>query len=210
MCKGTNASEKGGEKEITGCFFSILFIHLQLSKYFWLLSSTSNRLQICAALSNLGVGVSNCRSGWNRQAVQTFPPSSTTRLHDRVLRAVRRAQYSRNMLISTAAASWRPRADCASPCAPSQHPEAGTSPRTERSSSHFTMTHRILLYFHQAACQKTFYIIMQIFHHSVFVERIYSRSSFSPDSRCKKYLIMERSDVWAVQQTKFTFATYHK
>ena len=38
---------------------------------------------------------------------------------------------------------WRPRTDyyCASPCAPSRHPEAGTSPRTERSSSHFTMAH---------------------------------------------------------------------
>ena len=80
----------------------------------------------------------NCRSGWNRQAIQTFPPSSTTRLHDRVLQAARRALYSRNMLISAAAASWRPHTDCASPYAPSRHREAGTSPRTERSSSHFT------------------------------------------------------------------------
>ena len=107
----------------------------------------------------------NCRSGWNRQAIQTFPPSSTTRLHDRVLQAARREKYSRNMLISAAAASWRPRADCASPCAPSRHPEAGTSQSTEGSSSHFTTAHRTVLSLGRAP-KKINLHIMQIFHHS--------------------------------------------
>ena len=128
----------------------------------------------------------NCRSGWNRQAIQTFPPSSTTRLHDRVLQAARRALYSRNMLISAAAASWRPHTDCASPYAPSRHREAGTSPRTERSSSHFTSA--------------PYRIFTRSRHHANirFVERIYFEVHFHQIVDVKNLQSWNEVAFWAV------------
>ena len=85
-------------------------------------------------------------------------------------------------------------------------------------SRHFT-THRTgFISFHygapyftvfspgRAPKRKEINIIMQIFHHSVFVTRINIRSSFSPGSRCKQSSTMERSEL----RRKFTLATYHK
>ena len=125
----------------------------------------------------------------NRQAIQTFPPSSTTRLHDRVLQAARREQRSRNMLMSAAAASWRPRTDCASPCAPSRHPEAR--------SRHLT-THRTeFISFHHSAPYRIF---TRSRHHANirFVERIYFEVHFHQIVDVKNLQSWNEVAFWAV------------